>query len=172
MGTGSCIRGMGSMKALGCQALTLHAYQPEVWAVCRRWDVKLWCLYTGRRVVNFISTDVVKAGVRFQSQAERRSRSTRALAHVLGAQTMAEPGSRCAIIHFIAHQPRSPYGTRSNRGPGGGGSFLPRRSIRSTYGSIRPTGALARKAEIGQTLTGLAQKYHVAVPAVCRQGAL
>ena len=55
---------------------------------------------------------------------------------------------------------------------GGGGSFLPRRSIRSTYGSIRPTGALARKAEIGQTLTGLAQKYHVAVPAVCRQGAL
>ena len=54
----------------------------------------------------------------------------------------------------------------------GGGSFLPRRSIRSTYGSIRPTGALARKAEIGQTLTGLAQKYHVAVPAVCRQGAL
>ena len=55
---------MGSMQALGCQALTLHAYQPEVWAVCRRWDVKLWCLYTGRRVVNFISTDVVKTGVR------------------------------------------------------------------------------------------------------------
>lgn len=52
------------MKALGRQALTLHAYQPEVWAVCRRWDVKLRCLYTGRRVVNFISTDVVKAGVR------------------------------------------------------------------------------------------------------------
>ena len=42
------------MKALGRQALTLHAYQPEVWAVCRRWDVKLRCLYTGRRVVNFI----------------------------------------------------------------------------------------------------------------------
>ena len=53
------------------------------------------------------------------SSAGQMSVSIDPPAHVLDAQIMAEPGSRCAIRSVIEHLPRSSHGTRWMRRPGG-----------------------------------------------------